>query len=597
MWRKFKYLISAYADYKLMLAWLIIGTPIFALIVMVQPLVLKYVFDIIDHGSGELPQSMRFLQDFVNSYGLSPSAGAAAMLVMFAVAALIVYLVLQNSRAWMNVRLEWIYRQRAFNATTEMGPDFFNHFRTGDLVTRMTDDVAEKLSWFACSGIFRFYEALCLVVFGLILMFGLNAKLTLYSVLPMPFLVIIFIKTATLLDKRFERLQGKISDLNSAMESCFSGIRVVTAYNRRGLWSKKFAGIIGDRRGSEISVARAMAGIESLYMYIWQFGFVIVLIVGGAMAIKASVSIGELIAFTNYVVWLIFPMFDIGQFLVKGRQSAVSIGRLMEIQDYPPMVRNGNHEHVDVRFNTIRFENVSFAYERDGRKVLDQVDFTVKKGQTVALVGKVGSGKSSIIHLLTRVADPSEGQVYLDGTPLKDLPLNSYRDIIGFVPQEPILFSDTIEGNIRFGDKSITDDRVNQVVKLSQLEAQMERFPQGLRTMIGTRGLTISGGEKQRVAIARALVRNPQILILDDCTSALDARTEERLWDALHEVMPEMTCFVVTHRTKTLRLADKILLFDEGKVIDRGTHDELMTRSTSYQELYSRSELKEAVGA
>jgi len=597
MWRKFKYLMSGYANYKLMFAWLIVGTPIFALIVMVQPLVLKYVFDIIDHGSGELPKGIRFLQNIVNGYGLSPAAGAAVILVMFAAAILVIYLVLQNSRAWMNNRLEWFYRQRAFNASTEMGPDFFNRFRTGDLVTRMTDDVAEKLSWFACSGIFRFYEALCLVVFGLILMFGLNVKLTLYSVLPMPVLVIIFIKTATLLDKRFERLQGKISDLNSAMESCFSGIRVITAYNRRGLWSKKFAGIIGDRRKYEISVARAMAGIESLYMYIWQFGFVIVLILGGAMVINSGVSIGELIAFTNYVVWLIFPMFDIGQFLVKGRQSAVSIGRLMEIEDFPPMVRNGNHKPMNIKFGAIRFDNVSFAYDRDGRKVLDSVDFTVKKGQTVALVGKVGSGKSTIIHLLTRVADPSEGMVYLDNVPLKELPLDSYRDIIGFVPQEPILFSDTIEGNIRFGDKSIDGDRVNQVVRLAQLDSQMERFPQGLKTMIGTRGLTISGGEKQRVAIARALVRNPQILILDDCTSALDARTEERLWDALHEVMPEMTCFVVTHRTKTLRLADKILLFDEGKVIDRGTHDELMTRSAAYQELYSRSELQEQVGA
>ena len=597
MWRKIKWLMSGYSDYKLMLAWLLIGTPIFAAVVMAQPLILKYAFDVIGNGSGEVPRWLEPLRSLVSDYGLPPIAQAGVMLIIFAAAALVIYLILQNSRAWMNVKLEWIYRQRGFDATTQMGPDFFNHFRTGDLVTRMTDDVAEKMSWFACSGIFRFYEALCLVIFGLVMMFDLNVRLTLYTIGPLPILVIVFMKTSSLLDKRYERLQKRISDLNSTMESCFSGIRVVMAYNRRALWSKKFADIISERRASEINVVRAQGGIELLYMYIWQFGLIAVLIVGGMMAIRGGVSIGDMVAFISYSVAMVYSMFDIGQFLVRGRQSAVSIGRLLEITDFPPMVRNGNHEHVDVKFNTIRFENVSFAYERDGRKVLDSVGFTVKKGQTVALVGKVGSGKSSIIHLLTRVADPSEGMVYLDNVPLKELPLDSYRDIIGFVPQEPILFSDTIEGNIRFGDKSIADDRVNQVVKLSQLDSQMERFPQGLKTMIGTRGLTISGGEKQRVAIARALVRNPQILILDDCTSALDARTEERLWDALHEVMPEMTCFVVTHRTKTLRLADKILLFDEGKVIDRGTHDELMAGSAVYQELYSRSELQEQVGA
>ncbi len=213
----------------------------------------------------------------------------------------------------------------------------------------------------------------------------------------------------------------------------------------------------------------------------------------------------------------------------------------------------------------------------------------------MALVGRVGSGKSTVINLLTRLIDPTEGTIMLDDRPLKSLSLDNYRDIIGYVPQEPVLFSDTIEGNVRFGDSSITAERVAEVIKLAQLDSQLERFPSGLQTRIGTRGLTISGGEKQRVAIARALARDPKILILDDCTSALDARTEERLWSALHEVMPDMTCFVVTHRAKTLRKANKILLFDEGRIIDRGTHDDLLFRSDSYRELYSRSELEEAV--
>lgn len=596
MWNKFRWLISGYQQFRWILFVLILGTPVYALIVMTQPLVLRYVFDVIDKGSGSLPSALKFAERITTGYGLSATAGAAAILVAFALVTLFIYLFLQNSRAWANVRLEREFRQRAFNATTQMGPDFFNKFRTGDLVTRMTDDVAEKLSWFACSGIFRFYEAICLVAFGLALMLTVNVKLTLYAILPLPVLIMIFIKTATMLDKRFEGLQVKISDLNNAMESCFSGMRVVTAYNRQKLWTEKFQKAISGRRKAEIDTVKAWAGIDSLYGYIWQFGLVIVLVLGGYMAIKGTLTIGDFVAFSSYSVMMVFPMFDIGQFLVRGRQSAVSIGRLMEIEDFPPMVRNGNHHTEKVDFHQIKFDRVDFSFD-GARKVLDNVDFTVKKGQTVALVGRVGSGKSSVINLLTRIADPSSGVIYLDERPLKELPLNSYREIIGYVPQEPILFSDTIAENIRFGDKAIEDGKIDEMVQLAQLESQLDRFPQGLKTMIGARGMTISGGEKQRVAIARALARNPKILILDDCTSALDARTEEHLWDALHEVMPEMTCFVVTHRTKTLRIADKILLFDDGKVIDRGTHDELIEKSSAYRELYSRSELQEQVGA
>jgi ATP-binding cassette subfamily B protein len=495
----------------------------------------------------------------------------------------------------MNARLEWVYRQRAFNATTKMGPDFFNKFRTGDLVTRMTDDVAEKLSWFACSGIFRFYEALCLVVFGVALMLTINVKLTLFSVVTLPALIVIFFKTSSMLDKRFENLQTRISNLLNLIESCFSGIRVVKAYNRQSMWRTKFTQNIAERRLAEIDAAKGMARIESLYSSIWQIGMSIVVLIGGAMAISGTVSTGDIVALMSYVFMLTFPMFDIGQFLVKGRQSAVSIQRLMEIENFPPAVKNGNHTNVDVDFSQIEFQGVSFNYDSNGRAAVHDVDFAVKKGQTVALVGKIGSGKSTIINLLTRIVDPTTGDITVDGSPLKSLPLDAYREIIGYVPQEPILFSDTIEGNIRFGDPDVNNGRIDELVRLAQLEAQMEHFPKGLQTMIGARGLTISGGEKQRVAIARALARQPKILILDDCTSALDARTEERLWDALHEVMPDMTCFVVTHRTKTLRKADKILLFDDGAVVDRGTHDELIARSDTYRDLYSRSELEEQV--
>ncbi len=597
MWNKFKWLMRGYSNHKLALSWLVVGTPAIAAIAMLQPLVLKYLFDVVKYGHGTLPSMLQPLGYVLAGFDLSPLAEALTIQLILAVVVLVVYNALQSTRAYMNQRLEWEFRQRAFVATTEKGPDFFNAFRTGDLVTRMTDDVAEKLAWFACSGIFRFYEALLIVVIGVTMMLSLDVRLTIYTVTPLPILIIIFMLTSSSLDKRFDNLQARISDLNSAMESCFSGTRVVKAYTREEAWRTKFASIIGARRKAEISTVRAWAAIDSLYMYIWQFGIALVVLIGGIMAAKGSITIGDFVAFTSYIFLLVFPMFDIGQFIVKGRQSAVSIGRLMEIHNYPPMVTNHNGSSAAIDFQRISFQHVSFSYAKDQPPALKKVDFEVNKGQTVALVGRVGSGKSTVINLLTRISDPTEGLIALDGRPLKSLSLDSYRDIIGYVPQEPVLFSDTIEGNVRFGVTSVTDERVAQVIKLAQLESQLERFPNGLQTRIGTRGLTISGGEKQRVAIARALARNPKILILDDCTSALDARTEERLWSALHEVMPDMTCFVVTHRAKTLRKADLILLFEDGQIVDRGMHDDLLGRSESYRELYSRSELQDEVEA
>lgn len=595
MWNKMKWMMSGYRDHKLALAWLLVGTPLISAIYMAQPLVLKYVFDVVGHGEGTLPSFLTPLLELTRSWGLEAIPSAVVILLVFAVLNLVIYSTVQCTRAFMNARLEWIFRQRAFDATTTKGPDFFNAYRTGDLVTRMSDDVADKLSWFACSGVFRFYEALMVVAFGIFFMVQLDPKLTLYTVAPLPVLIVIFMLTSSALDKRFERLQAKISDLNSAMEACFSGVRVVKAYNRETMWRHKFARIIGERRAAEISTVRAWAGIESLYMYIWQVGLALVLVFGGSMAVDGAITIGDFVAFSAYVMGLVFPMFDIGQFLVKGRQSAVSIGRLMEIEKFPAQVVDGAKQSAAADFDAIHFDHVSYTYGKNGHYALRDVTFSVPKGQTVALVGRVGSGKSTVINLLTRLIDPTAGRVALGGADLKSLSLDDYRDAIGYVPQEPILFSDTIEGNIRFGDPDIAESKVDAVIELSQLGEQMQRFPKGIATRIGTRGLTISGGEKQRVAIARALARSPRILILDDCTSALDARTEEKLWSVLHEVMPEMTCFVVTHRTKTLKRADQILLFDDGRVIDRGNHDDLITRSQLYRELYARSELEEQV--
>ncbi len=506
------------------------------------------------------------------------------------------YAFVQSHRAWMNLRLEWLFRQDAFDDVTTKGPNFFNRFRTGDLVTRMTDDVADKLSWFACSGIFRLYEAVLMVAFTLTMMIMIDPMLTLWSAGPLPLLIVIFFKSATILDQRFDHLQTRISRFNNIMEACFSGVRVVMSYVTEKIQKKKFDDAVYDRRDAEISVIRADVIVESLYMYIWQFGIIIVLIAGGYMAIHGTFSLGKLVAFVYYTAILVFPMFGIGQVLGKSRQSAVSIDRLIELEKMAPMVSGGDGVRVDSTLNgKLSFENVEFSFPESERKIIDRISLEITPGQTVALVGRVGSGKSWLVNMIPRLVDPTGGVVRLDDRDLRTYSLEDLRQSIGFVPQEPILFSDTVRNNILFGREHISDTLMEWAVEVSQLKDEIATFPKGIETQIGTRGVSISGGQKQRLALARALVGKPRILILDDCTSALDSRTEEALWERLHQVMPDMTAILITHRPDTLRKADMIYVLEDGKIIESGRHDDLTAHGGRYAKIYRRYELQEQV--
>jgi ATP-binding cassette subfamily B protein len=332
-------------------------------------------------------------------------------------------------------------------------------------------------------------------------------------------------------------------------------------------------------------------------MYIWQLGIVIVLLAGGYYVINGRLSIGEFIAFDSYVLLLIYPMFDAGNFLVRGLRATVSINRLIELEEHQPMIDPIQAEQgirPDPK-GRVRFDHVSFRFPGQDADILKDVTFEVEPGRRVSLVGRVGSGKSWAVRMIPRLVDPTEGSISIDGIDLRDYDIHSLRRCIGYVPQEPLLFSDTIENNIRFGRDDVDDETLDWAIEVSQLREEIDGFPKGLQTRIGVRGMAISGGQKQRLALARALVGGPKILILDDCTSALDARTEAALWDRLHEVMPQLTCFIISHRPATLELCDNILVLDNGHVIEEGSHAELTRLNGLYHRLYQRIMLEEVV--
>lgn len=598
MFEKIKWFWRYYRNYRYVLAVLIFLTPVQALIQVSIPRLIEFTVDYVKTGEISANAVAIRLNGLGQDMGLSTAATFTLSLILLGFMASLLYAFVQSHRAWMNLKLEWLFRQNAFNGITLKGPDFFNKFRTGDLVTRMTDDVAEKLSWFACSGIFRLYEALLMIAFALAMMVSIDPRLTLWSAGPLPILIIIFFWTSTILDKRYDRLQKKISAFNDVMEACFSGIRVVKAYVKEKAQKAGFDKAIHERKDAEISSIKVTTVVDSLYMYIWQFGIIIVLLAGGYMVINANLSLGKLVAFIYYIVYLIFPMFDIGQFLVKSRQSAVSINRLIELEKFQPMVPDSGVRTTDGNIKGhLSFKNVDFSFPGSDRKIIDNVSLEIEAGQTVALVGRVGTGKSWLVNMIPRLVNPTGGIIRLDGHELTEFQLEDLRRNIGYVPQEPVLFSDTVRNNIIFGRDDISDSLIEWAVEVSQLKDEVAGFPEGINTSIGTRGMTISGGQKQRLALARALVGKPRILILDDCTSALDSRTETALWSRLHEVMPEMTAILITHRPDTLERADMIYVMDEGRIIESGSHFDLLAKEGHYARIYRRYQLEAEVGS
>lgn len=497
-------------------------------------------------------------------------------------------------RAWMNLKLEKDVRERVFGSILGKDHAFFGKHRTGDLVTRLTEDISEypRIAWFGCSGVFRFVDSFSKFAFCVGAMLMLDTRLALLAMTPVPLMLYVFYRARQELGSTYRRQQEAVSRTNDMIEAAFAGIRIVKAFNAAEGQEARLAGILRERIGIQLRLQRLVVLVHEMDNIASRLGQVIVLAVGGAAVLDGRLSVGTLYAFYVYLDMLIQPMMDLPNLFVTARQAFVSIDREEEILRHPQRARAGTAAAEPLR--EVAVDGASFRYADGAPDALADVTFAIPHGRRVAIVGPVASGKSTLLRVLAGILPLRQGRYAINGRAFDAYAWEDLRGRIGYVPQESLLFSETIEENVAFG-RPAAEDWVRRCLEVAQMGPELARMEKGLATQLGQRGTLVSGGQKQRIAIARALAGRPDVLLLDDCTSSLDARNEDLFWAGLEEAFPDVTTFVVSHRLATIRRADTILVLDHGRLVDKGTHDDLALRCAVYQSFLLTEERRKSL--
>ncbi|MBS4016290.1 MAG: ABC transporter ATP-binding protein [Candidatus Latescibacteria bacterium] len=491
-------------------------------------------------------------------------------------------------RGRTNEIFQWVTRTRVFKHILGMGTTFNNRFPSGDVIERLDQDLGE-LSWFACSGLFRPIEGIFTIIFALVILIKLNPILTLISVLPVSIAVLVWLKLGPLVYVWYRQWRETMSLTSNHLESTFTGIKVVKSYGAEQFNISRFTEILKDRITKAVRVVKAEAQIGIFFSGIAEIGILLILWVGGTFVIKERLTLGEFVAFNAYILMLITPMFDIGNFFVAGRRAKAGEERLSALKNIQPDIAVKEIIPQPVTsWHKIEFRNVGYKYPEASRSVLENINITILPKMKIGIAGTVGSGKSTLIRLLLRICDPTSGQITLNNIPYPDYDIKQLRALFGYAPQESGLFSDTIYNNIVWGRKL----EIGNLPTITQLDKDLNNFPNGIEQPIGERGLTLSGGQKQKVSLTRALLTKPEILILDDATSNLDAHTEQQLIQYLSESELAQTLLIISHRLILLSVCDIIYCLDQGKITEQGRHQELLSKKGLYYKLYQRQILE-----
>ncbi len=470
---------------------------------------------------------------------------------------------------------------------------YFQNTSTGNIMAHATNDI-NAVRMFLGPAVMYSTDTFIRLMIVLTIMILLNVELTMFALLPLPFLSIVVFILGKKIHQKFTLIQEKFSELTTIVQENFSGIRVIKAYVREENESEKYAENSKDYLNKKMSLVRVQALIMPILFMITGISTIIVIWLGGIKVINGEMNLGEMTAFIVYLGILIWPMIAVGWVINIVQQAEASMKRVNNILAQPYEIEdneNTDYSIANLRGN-IEFKNVSFRYNEHLPEIIKNINLKIPGGTSLAIMGYTGSGKTSFINLIPRLYDCTEGEVLIDGYNVKTIPLGTLRTNIGMVQQEPFLFSDSVINNISYGLKEIDEKRVKKVAEIANFAKDVEQFPHKYETVVGERGITFSGGQKQRCSLARALAINPQILILDDSFSSIDTHTEEEILNNLKEYLDGKTSIIISHRISTVKDADNIIVLDEGKIAEQGTHDELITLEGIYADLHFKQMLE-----
>ena len=519
---------------------------------------------------------------------------AGLMLLMALLRGLFLFLVRQTIIV-MSRHIEYDLKNEIYRHYQDLPLSFYRRNNTGDLIARISEDVG-RVRMYVGPAIMYGLNLLTLFVMVIPYMFTVNTTLTLYALLPLPFLSISIYYVNNIIQRRSEEIQKSLSGLSTFVQEAFSGIRVIKSFVREKDSLNQFDKASVDYREKSLKLSLVNALFFPLIMTLIGLSVILTVYIGGVEVLNGSITFGNIAEFIIYVNMLTWPVTSLGWVTSIVQRAAASQKRINEFLQTKNEIQSTENLRHEIA-GGIRFEDVRLVYPDSGIEALRGVNFAVQPGETLAIIGSTGSGKSTLANLICRMYDASAGRVLVDGMDIKAYDVQHLRAQIGYVPQDVFLFSDTIAQNIAFGADGISQEAIERAARQADLHENISHFPKGYQTRLGERGITLSGGQKQRVSIARAIARNPKILVLDDCLSAVDTKTENAILSSLKGIMKERTSIIISHRVSSAKLADRIIMLDDGNILEEGTHADLMKCNGAYKELYEKQLVAETESA
>ena len=575
--KELRYLNKYFVKYKYSFLLGIIFTIIAQIFMLFTPKLISKSFKVIEAFAKDKTVSKAVIQDELISNIL--------LIIATTIIAGFLTFLMRQTLIVMSRHIEFDLKNEVFRQYENLSQNFYKQNRTGDLMNRISEDVSKVRMYVGPAVMYTINTAIRFAIV-IVYMYNVSPTLTLYTLLPLPLLSFAIFKLSSEINKRSTIFQQYLSKVSSFSQEIFSGIRVIKAYSLENQHQENMVNLANESKSKSLNLAKVQSLFGPLMLALIGISNLVVIYFGGLMYIDGTIqNIGTIAEFILYVNMLTWPVASLGWVSSMVQEAEASQKRLNEFLKIEPEIKNKN-ENKSIIEGSISFENVSYTYEDTNIKALQNISFTVKKGETLAILGKTGSGKSTILSLISRMYDVSEGEINIDKNEISSINLFDLRNSIGIVPQDAFLFSDSIKNNIMFGKENATDEQVHSAAKSAVVHDNIMDFNKQYETVLGERGITLSGGQKQRVSIARAIIKNPPILLFDDCLSAVDTQTEEAILNNLNEICKDKTTIIVSHRVSSAKNADKIIIMDNGQIIQQGSHNQLINQEGYYSALY-----------